>query len=199
MSKPVILASASKSRAALLKAAGVPFEAVPAHTDEDAVKIALKAEGASAVQCAEVLAELKAVQVSQRFPDALVIGADQMLECEGIWFDKPTDLNAARAHLVALRGRAHHLPTSAAIALNGARIWHAASSPKLTMRPFSDAFIEHYLANVGTAALSSVGAYQLEGWGVQLFEHIDGDFFTILGLPLLQLLAFLREHEVMTR
>ena len=156
MSKPVILASASKSRAALLSAAGVPFEAVPAHADEEAVKVALKAEGASAAQCAEVLAELKAVQVSQRYPGTLVIGADQMLECDGIWFNKPADLNAARGHLVALRGRAHHLPTSAAVALNGSRIWHANASPRLRMRPMTDAYIEHYLANVGTAALSSV-------------------------------------------
>jgi septum formation protein len=196
MTRRVILASASKSRAALLRAAGVTFDVVPASADEEAVKDALKAEGAHAAQCAETLAELKAVQVSQRYPEALVIGADQMLECDGIWFNKPADLNAARAHLVALRGRTHHLPTSAAVALNGSRIWHVTATPRLTMRSFTDAFIEHYLANVGMAALSSVGAYQLEGWGVQLFQQIDGAFFTILGLPLIELLAFLREHGV---
>jgi septum formation protein len=195
----VILASASKSRAALLRAAGVAFEILPAHTDEEAVKIALKAEGATAAQCAETLAEIKAVQVSQRVPGQLVIGADQMLECEGLWLDKPTDMESARAHLIAMRGRTHVLPTSAAVALDGQRIWHASASPRLTMRSFTDAFLDHYLATAGEAVLSSVGAYQLEGLGVQLFDRIDGDFATILGLPLLQLLAFLREHSVILR
>jgi septum formation protein len=196
MSRPLILASASKSRAALLRAAGVAVDIVPAHADEEAVKAALKAEGATAAQCAETLAELKAVQVSQRHDNALVIGADQMLECEGTWFDKPADLAGARDHLIHLRGKTHVLPTAVAVALNGARIWHHVATPRLTVRPYSDAFIDDYLKTAGTAILSSVGAYQLEGLGAQLFSKIEGDFFTILGLPLLQLLAFLREHEV---
>ncbi len=199
----VVLASASKSRANLLAAAGLACDIVPAHADEDAVKLALKAEGAQgeqgARQCAETLAEIKAVQVSQRLPGALVIGADQMLECDGVWFDKPTDMNGARAHLAALRGKTHTLPTAVAVVLDGSVIWHHSASPKLTMRDFSDAFIEHYLANTGEKILSSVGAYQLEGWGVQLFARIDGDFSTILGLPLLPLLAFLREHQVIMK
>lgn len=197
--RSVVLASASKSRANLLTAAGLVFEVVPAHADEDAVKAALKTEGADARQCAETLAEIKAVQVSQRLPEALVIGADQMLECDGVWFDKPKDMNSARAHLTAMRGKAHTLPTAAAVVLGGSVIWHHSASPKLTMRDFSDAFIEHYLANTGERILSSVGAYQLEGWGVQLFERIDGDFATILGLPLLPLLGFLREHQVIMK
>lgn len=197
--RAVVLASASKSRASLLTAAGVAFDVVPAHADEDAVKAALKAEGADARQCAETLAEIKAVQISQRLPEALVIGADQMLECDGIWFDKPKDLNGARAHLTAMRGKTHTLPTAVAVVLGGAVIWHHSASPRLTMRDFSDAFIEHYLANTGERILSSVGAYQLEGWGVQLFENIDGDFSTILGLPLLPLLRFLREHQVIMK
>lgn len=197
--RAVVLASASKSRASLLTAAGVAFDVVPAHADEDAVKAALKAEGADARQCAETLAEIKAVQVSQRLPEALVIGADQMLECDGMWFDKPKDLNGARAHLTAMRGKTHTLPTAVAVVLGGAVIWHHSASPRLTMRDFSDAFIEHYLANTGERILSSVGAYQLEGWGVQLFENIDGDFSTILGLPLLPLLRFLREHQVIMK
>lgn len=196
MSQPVILASASKSRANLLRAAGVNVEIVPAHADEEAVKNALKAEGATAAQCAETLAELKAVQVSHRHDNVLVIGADQMLECEGVWFDKPVDMAGARNHLVALRGKAHVLPTAVAVALNGARIWHHVATPRLTVHPYSDAFIDGYLKAAGTAVLSSVGAYQLEGLGAQLFSKIEGDFFTILGLPLLPLLAFLREHEV---
>jgi septum formation protein len=197
MSHSVILASASKSRANLLRAAGVNVEIVPAHADEEAVKNALKAEGATAAQCAETLAELKAVQVSQRHDNALVIGADQMLECEGAWFDKPADMAGARNHLVALRGKTHVLPTAVAVALNGARIWHHVATPRLTVRPYSDAFIDGYLKSAGTAVLSSVGAYQLEGLGAQLFSKIEGDFFTILGLPLLPLMAFLREHEVL--
>lgn len=195
----VILASASKSRASLLTAAGLAFDVVPAHADEDAVKAALKAEGATAGQCAETLAEIKAVQVSQRIPEALVIGADQMLECEGKWFDKPADMNGARAHLTAMRGKTHTLPTAVAVVLGGSVIWHHSATPRMTMRDFSDAFIEHYLANTGERILSSVGAYQLEGWGVQLFERIDGDFSTILGLPLLPLLGFLREHQVIMK
>ncbi len=195
----VVLASASKSRAHLLTAAGLTFDVVPAHADEDAVKDALKAEGADARQCAETLAEIKAVQVSQRVPGALVIGADQMLECDGVWFDKPKDMNGARAHLTAMRGKTHTLPTAVAVILDGSVIWHHSASPRLTMRDFSDAFIEHYLANTGEKILSSVGAYQLEGWGAQLFERIDGDFSTILGLPLLPLLAFLREHQVIMK
>ena len=197
--RTVVLASASKSRASLLSAAGLAFEVVPAHADEDAVKAALKAEGATAAQCAETLAEIKAIQVSQRLPECLVIGADQMLECDGVWFDKPADLHGARAHLHALRGKTHVLPTAVAVVLGGAVIWHHSASPRLTMRAFSDAFMEHYLANTGERILSSVGAYQLEGWGVQLFDRIDGDFSTILGLPLLPLLAFLREHQVIVR
>jgi septum formation protein len=195
----VVLASASKSRASLLTAAGLAFEIVPAHADEDAVKTALKAEGADARQCAETLAEIKAVQVSRRLPEALVIGADQMLECDGVWFDKPRDMNGARAHLTAMRGKTHTLPTAVAVVLGGSVIWHHSASPRLTMRDFTDAFIEHYLANTGEQILSSGGASQLEGWGAQLFERIDGDFATILGLPLLPLLAFLREHQVIMK
>jgi septum formation protein len=195
--RALILASASKSRANLLRAAGIAAEIIPAHTDEDSVKASLKAEDATAAQCAETLAELKAIQVSRRYDNALVIGADQMLECDGAWFDKPKDMAGARDHLVNLRGKTHALPTAVAVALNGARIWHHVAVPRLTMRPFSDAFIDGYLAALaGPAVLTSVGAYQLEGPGAQLFSRVDGDFFTILGLPLLELLAFLREHDV---
>ena len=194
--RPLILASASKSRSALLRAAGVAFEVIPAHTDEDSIKAALKAKGATAAECAEALAEIKAVQVSKQHDNALVIGADQMLECEGIWFDKPADMDGARQHLVALRGKAHVLPTAVAVVLNGARLWHHVALPRLTMRGFSDAFIDSYLETAGDRVLTSVGAYQVEGPGAQLFSRIDGDFFTILGLPLLELLAHLREHGV---
>ena len=196
--RPLILASASKSRATLMRAAGLTFEVIPAHVDEDAIKASMKAEGASAADCALALAEFKAGTVSQRYPEALVIGADQMLDCEGLWFDKPKDIAGARNHLVTLRGKTHVLPTSVAIALNGAPIWHHTGTPRLTVRAFSDAFIDEYLAAVGDAVTSSVGAYHLEGRGAQLFSKVDGDFFTILGLPLLELLAFLREHRVVS-
>ncbi len=199
MNRPIILASASKSRATLLRAAGVSIEIVPAHADEEAVKNSVKAEGGTAAQCAETLAELKAVQISQRHHEALVIGADQMLDCGGTWFDKPTDIAGARDHLVKMRGKSHVLPTAVAVALNGSRIWHHVAMPRLTMRDFSDDFIDSYLKAAGSAVLSSVGAYQLEGPGAQLFSRIDGDFFTILGLPLLELLAFLREHGAVAR
>lgn len=192
----LILASASKSRASLMQGAGLVFDMVPAHVDEDAIKASLKAEGATAAQCAETLAEFKAGTVSQRHPEALVIGADQMLECDGSWFDKPKDVAGGRAHLLHLRDKTHVLPTSVTVALNGTSIWHHTAQPRLTVRPFTDAFLDNYLAAVGSAVTSSVGAYQLEGRGAQLFSRIEGDFFTILGLPLLELLGFLREHGV---
>jgi septum formation protein len=197
--RQLILASASKSRANLMRAAGLDFEQVPGHVDEDAIKASLKAEGATAADCALALAEFKAGTVSQRYPEALVIGADQMLECEGAWFDKPKDMAGARNHLVTLRGKTHTLSNSAAVALNGSPIWHHTSVARLTVRPFSDAFLDEYLATVGPAAMSSVGAYQLEGRGAQLFSKVEGDFFTILGLQMLELLAFLREHQVVSR
>tara|TARA_R110000868_G_scaffold49607_8_gene159742 strand:- start:438 stop:1073 length:636 start_codon:yes stop_codon:yes gene_type:complete len=192
----VILASASSSRANLLHAAGLAFETIPAKVDEDSIKASLQAEEASASQCAETLAELKAVKISQRQPNALVIGADQLLECNGKWFDKPVDMAGAKTHLLSLRNQTHILATSVVVALNGARIWHHNAAPSLSMRAFTTEFLDDYLDHVGTAALTSVGAYQLEGRGIQLFSRIEGDFFTILGLPLLELLSFLRGHDV---
>jgi septum formation protein len=194
----LILASASKSRANLMRAAGLAFEIVPAHVDEDSIKTSLKAEGASAPDCAVALAEFKAGTVSQRHSEALVIGADQMLECDGVWFDKPKDLDGARNHLLALRGKTHVLSNSIAVALNGAPIWHHTAEARLSMRSFSEAFLDEYLAAVGPAAMASVGGYQLEGRGAQLFTKVDGDFFTILGLQMLELLAFLREHRMVS-
>ncbi|NKB43195.1 MAG: septum formation protein Maf [Alphaproteobacteria bacterium] len=192
----VILASASQSRARLLKEAGVPYTAEPAYIDEGSIKESLQAEGADALSVAETLAELKAVKISRSNPQALVIGADSILDLDGVWFDKPADLEHAKAHLMTLRGRTHCLATAVVVALGGSRIWHFRDQPNLTMRSFSDAYLEQYVANVGDALLSSVGAYHLEGLGVQLFDRIDGDFFSILGLPLLPLLSFLREHQV---
>ncbi len=196
---PVILASGSSSRRRLLTNAGLQFDVEAAHVDEDEIKLALKAEGASAAQTAETLAELKAQRVSRRYPGVLVIGADQMLECNGVWFDKPEDLDHAAAHLVALREKDHSLLSAVCVVRDGVRLWHHNEVATLTMRNLSDDFIKDYLAQVGEDALTSVGAYQLEGRGIQLFARIKGDYFSILGLPLLPLLDFLRGHGAITK
>lgn len=193
----LILASGSAARAALLRAAGVPFEAMLPAVDEAAVKEAMRAENAPPAHIAEVLAEFKALRVSMRVSEALVLGADQVLVCNGVLFDKPADLDHARAHLQALRGRRHELVTVACLARNGAPVWRHVARAHLTMRPFSDDFLDQYLDRVGAAALESVGAYHIEGLGSQLFSAIDGDWFAILGLPLLPLLDMLRQHGVL--
>lgn len=195
----LILASASSSRRALLAAAAVPVRCIAASIDEAEIKLAMRQEKAGAMAVAETLAELKACRISQKEPGALVIGADQMLTCGDVWFDKPVDLDQAAGHLRALSGRSHKLLTCVCVAQDGRRIWHHRASATLTMRVLSDRFIESYLAAVGDAALNSVGAYQLEGRGAQLFAAVEGDFFTILGLPLLPLLEFLRAYGVIER
>ncbi len=192
----VVLASGSKTRAAMMEQAGVRVTLAPAAVDEDEIKLAARAEGIPVDEVAEALAELKAQRVTRKYPGALVIGADQMLECDGQWFDKPTGRDAAREQLKALRGKTHRLVSCAVVLRDGERLWHQVDRARLTMRPFSDAFLESYLNAAGDNVLHSVGAYQLEGLGAQLFHRVDGDFFTILGLPLLPLLGFLRVHGV---
>lgn len=188
----LVLASASTTRARILVDAGIPITIDPAHLDEAAVKAAFAAERLDAASCARALAETKAVRISLRHADSLVIGADQMLDCGGKWFDKPRDPAEAHTQLKQLRGKRHDLETAVCVAINGAIIWHAADRAGLTMRAFSDVFLDAYIAAAGDTVLSSVGAYRLEGLGAQLFERIEGDYFTILGLPLLPLLHFLR-------
>ena len=192
----LVLASASASRVAVLRQAGLTIMQDVAGVDEDTVKQSLRAEGADAAHVAVTLADLKAQQVSRRHPDAFVIGADQMLDCNGVWFDKPPDIDHARAHLMSLRGRSHDLITAAVVVRAGARVWQHVECATLTMRPLSDAFIESYLQTAGSDVCSTVGAYRLEGLGAQLFTRVEGDFFTILGLPLLPLLDFLRGHGI---
>ncbi len=193
----VILASASVARAALLEAAGVAFTVEPATIDEARLKGEARAAGDSAVSCAATLATAKACWISSRHPEALVIGADQILAAGAEWFDKPGDLAAARAQLRALRGRCHTLATAVCTAHAGTPLWHATSAPEMCMRRFSEAFLDAYIAAEGESLLGSVGAYRLEGRGVQLFSRIEGDHFAILGLPLIELLGFLRERGVM--
>lgn len=195
-SPPLVLASASSSRAALMRRAGLAAVSEPARVDESEVKASLADEGADAAAVVETLAELKAQKVSRRHPGALVIGADQLLDCDGTWFDKPADLAQAASHLRALSGRTHMLVSCACVVRDGTRLWHHVDRARLEVRPLSDRFIADYLAAVGPAALDSVGAYQLEGLGAQLFARVEGDYFTILGLPLLPLLDFLRNHGV---
>ena len=192
----VVLASASRSRLELLRRAGLHLRAEPARVDESEVKASLRAEQADAAAAAETLAEFKANKVSLRAPGALVIGADQILDCEGRWFDKPPDRTAAVAHLRALGGKTHTLATAVCVVRDGARIWHHREAPRLTMRPLDGVFIESYLDAAGPGVLETVGAYRLEDLGAQLFTEVSGDYFTILGLPLLPLLGFLREHGV---
>jgi septum formation protein len=196
---PLILASASLARASMLRAAGVEIEIVPARVDESELKLSLKSQGADPETAAIALAELKAIQVSRSKPGRLVLGADQMLDCDGHWFDKPESRAGARDQLQTLRDKTHRLTSAAVLARDGQRIWHNAGAAELTMRGFTDAFLDLYLDQAGDTVLGSVGAYQLEGLGGQMFKKIDGDFFIILGLPLLAVLDILREQNMLPR
>ncbi len=199
LSEPLVLASGSTTRARLLADAGLPVLVDPASVDEEEIRASFLAEGRGTAACAAALAEAKAMRVSARHASALVLGADQILECGGRWLEKPRSLEAARAQLNLLRGQDHRLITAAAIARNGSLIWHIIDRAQLTMRNFSNRFLEDYIASAGDELLDSVGAYRLEGLGAQLFERVEGDFFTILGLPLLPLLDFLRGNGALQR
>ncbi|HUO22834.1 MAG TPA: Maf family protein [Caulobacteraceae bacterium] len=197
MSGPTVtLASQSATRAEVLRAAGVSFEIASSGLDEGAVKASLQAEGVGARDIADALAEGKALKVSRRRP-GLVIGADQTLELDGTLFDKAETTEEARAKLKALRGKTHVLHSALVIARDGVPVWRTLSSPRLTMRPFTDAFLDSYLQRNGAAVLSSVGCYQIEGEGAQLFSAVEGDHFAILGLPLMALLDYLRLQGVL--
>lgn len=195
----LVLASASPTRAKLLWDAGIDLESVAPGVDEDAVKRSLRLESAPGAHVALTLAELKALRVSQRRPDALVVGADQTLVCDGVHFDKPPDLAHARAQLQALRGKRHELVSAAVAARGGTPIWRETQRAQLTMRPFTDAFLDRYLAAASEDVLGSVGAYRVEGLGAQLFSRIDGDLYTVLGFPLLPFMDFLRDQGILAR
>lgn len=194
MSLPVVLASQSAARRRLLAAAGVAFQAVAAGIDEEEVKRSLQAEGATAIQAAETLAEMKAQKIGRKHPGALVIGADQLLECDGRWYDKPADRAAAAQQLSALAGRRHTLATATVAVRDGARIWHRHDQPRIALRALTAEQIERYLDLAGEGVLGSVGCYQVEGVGVRIIAAIEGDLFAVQGLPLLAVLDLLRQN-----
>lgn len=196
---PLVLASRSAARIRMLQAAGLRFQAEAASVDEGAVKEALRAEGVTAEDTAVALAELKAERVAVRYGgDVLVLGADQMLEVEGAWLDKPETVEGVRRQLQLLRGKKHRLWSAAVLFRSGSRIWHHVGHADLWMRPFTDRFLDDYLAAVGEEVVDSVGGYHLEGVGAQLFSKASGDLFTVLGLPLLPLLQALRDQGMLT-
>ena len=192
MPEKIILASGSPFRKTMLVNAGLDIEAVPAKVDERALEAPLKDSDVSPEDVASILAEAKATEVSERRPGALVLGCDQTLSLGDEIFHKPADMEGARRHLLALSGKTHQLNSAAVLCRDGEVLWRHVGVASLTMRKLDPAFIGRHLARVGAKALSSVGAYQIEGEGIQLFEKIEGDYFTIVGLPLLPVLQELR-------
>ena len=193
MAERIVLASGSRFRKAMLEAAGVDIDVAPARIDERAVEKTLEGTGASPEDVAQVLAEAKALEVSERHPGRLVLGCDQTLSLDDELFHKPRDMEDARRHLLKLSGRTHQLNSAAVLARNGEALWRDVGIARLTMRKLEPGFIGRHLARVGPMALNSVGAYQIEGEGIQLFDKVEGDHFTIVGLPLLPLLKELRD------
>lgn len=191
----LVLASASETRAKMLRDAGVALEVVPSGVDEDAIKQTFRVEHRSARDLAIALAEAKARAVDRA---GLVLGSDQVLNFNGDIFDKPESIADARAQILRLRGTTHQLLSAAVIVQNGETVWQSVGTATLTMRDFTEGFLDTYLAAEGDAVLWTVGGYRVEGLGAQLFQRIEGDYFSILGLPLLDVLEALRDHGVMT-
>lgn len=192
MTTRIILASASPFRLAMLRNAGIETEANPSQIDERAVEEAVGEADVSPENLAWILAEAKAVEVSERVPDALVIGSDQTLSLGGEILHKAGDMEEARRRLLRLSGKTHHLNSAVVLARNGKALWGHVSVARMAMRKLDPAYIGRYLSRVGDQVLRSVGVYQIEGKGIQLFDSIDGDHFTIVGMPLLPLVAELR-------
>jgi septum formation protein len=196
MAPKLVLASQSDARASLLRQASVDFDIINARVDEAAVKESMLADGASPRDIVDALAELKAFRATSRTSAPLVLGADQVLVLEGKMYDKPVDLDQAREHLWQLRGKTHELLTASVI-FEGARpVWRHIARAQLTVRHFSEEFVDDYIEVHGASLLSTVGAYRLEAGGAQLFSRIQGDYFSILGLPLLEVLSFLRTRGI---
>jgi len=181
----------------MLEKAGVSFIREPATIDESQIKAEITSNGSDSRQTALALAEAKARDVAIRRPDVMVIGSDQILECDGKWFDKPATRTDAMRTLQKLRARNHMLVSAVAVITNGSCLWQFVDVAHLTMRPFSDEFLHRYMDKAGDGILESVGAYRIEGMGIQLFSRIKGDHFTVLGMPLLPLLDFLRRRHVL--
>ena len=194
----LILASGSKTRLELLQNAGVRVGAIPAKVDEESVKATLLSDGHSAADIAEVLAEMKATKVSGKNPGQLVLGADQVLEQNGELFDKPGSIERARENLASFSGKHHQLISAAVVSEDGRPVFRVRKSATLHVRPLTRNAIDQYLMEAPASILDCVGAYQLEGLGAQLFHRIEGDYFTVLGLPLLDILGFLRERGYLT-
>lgn len=196
MSEIIILASGSKTRAKLLQDAGVQIETIAPNIDEDSVKKAMLAEKALPDQIAGTLAEMKASKISNKYPNRLVLGSDQILVCEGKLFDKPKDIDDARDQLKILRGKSHQLITLVVAFEQTREVWRNMSRSNLVMRDFSDMFLDSYIDKQGQGLTDTVGAYKLETSGSQLFTRVDGDYFSILGVPLLEVLGFLRTRGI---
>lgn len=196
MTSELILASASASRQMLMRNAGLTFSSIPAQIDERAIDTKLEQDGATPEVIALELAKAKAIAVSLLHPEAFVIGSDQTMSLGDRIYHKAKDMAQAHANVLSLSGKTHRLNCGVALAKNGAVIWDTVSIAKMTVRELSADYVSRYLERSGSQVLSSVGAYQLEGEGIQLFSSIEGDYFTILGLPLLPLLAQLRELRV---
>ncbi len=187
----LILASASEVRAQLLRNAGLPVEIIPARIDEEAIRPALEAEGATPRDIADALAEMKAAKISAKYPGAMVLGADQILELKGQIFSKPDRSETAVAQLLALSGQTHRLLSALVVCRDGAPVWRHTGEVRLTMRRLSEPFIREYVARNWESIRWSVGGYKLEEEGVTLFSAIEGDYFSVLGLPLIPFLNWL--------
>ncbi len=193
----VVLASGSSIRAKLLRDAGVRFSTKVSKIDEASIIASLKTEKAKPKDVVDLLAEYKAQRVALKYSDAIVIGCDQILVCDKEIYEKAQTLDAARSTLQSLRGKAHQLMSAVVIFEQGKPVWRHMGRAQLVMRDFSDLYLENYIEQNRDTILSSVGCYRLEEEGVQLFSHIQGDYFTILGIPLLEVLGFLRSHGVL--